>query len=238
MPADPMEYLWPGIVAAQAIHTSAKLCIPDLLASRPKTLAQVASSTGADPPALGHLLRALWTLDVFAAAPQGSPVPDGRMAARALPKKDAPSLLLSGRTGARDFTGRPRTNTIRVNSSQRRLAWSAVGPRARRHFVFLYPFPSWKRGLSMSQAIVNPEELRRFAARLKQFNNEMIGQLTTMHGQLAGLSQTWRDREHDKFVEEFEQTLQVMKRFTEATNQHIPFLLRKAERIEEYLQQR
>jgi hypothetical protein len=29
-----------------------------------------------------------------------------------------------------------------------------------------------------------------------------------------------------------------MKRFTEATNQHIPFLLRKAERIEEYLQQR
>ena len=32
----------------------------------------------------------------------------------------------------------------------------------------------------MSQAIVNPEELRRFAARLKQFNNEMIGQLTTL----------------------------------------------------------
>ncbi len=57
----------------------------------------------------------------------------------------------------------------------------------------------------MSQAIVNPEELRRFAARLKQFNNEMIGQLSTLHGQLAGLSQTWRDREHDKFVEEFEQ---------------------------------
>jgi WXG100 family type VII secretion target len=90
----------------------------------------------------------------------------------------------------------------------------------------------------MSQAVVNPEELRRFAARLKQFNNEMMSQLSTMHGQLAGLSQTWRDREHDKFVEEFEQTLQVMKRFTEATNQHIPFLLRKAERIEEYLQQR
>ena len=38
----------------------------------------------------------------------------------------------------------------------------------------------------MSQAIVNPEELRRFAARLKQFNNEMISQLTALHGQLAG----------------------------------------------------
>ena len=32
----------------------------------------------------------------------------------------------------------------------------------------------------MSQAIVNPEELRRFAARLKQFNNEMIGQLNSL----------------------------------------------------------
>jgi hypothetical protein len=53
-----------------------------------------------------------------------------------------------------------------------------------------------------------------------------------------GLNQTWRDKEHDKFVEEFEQTLQVMSRFVEAANQHVPFLLRKAERVEEYLQQR
>jgi uncharacterized protein YukE len=90
----------------------------------------------------------------------------------------------------------------------------------------------------MAQAVVNPEELRRFAAQLKRFNNDMITQLTTLHGQLAGLSQTWRDREHDKFVEEFEQTLTVVKRFVDSTNQHIPFLLRKAERIEDYLQQR
>lgn len=90
----------------------------------------------------------------------------------------------------------------------------------------------------MAQAIVNPEEIRRFAARLKQFNNELLNQLTVLHGQLSGLGQTWRDREHDKFVEEFEQTMMVMKRFVESTNQHIPFLLRKAERIEEYLQQR
>jgi uncharacterized protein YukE len=113
------------------------------------------------------------------------------------------------------------------------------GIPARKHFLFqfLYPLVAEARP-EMSQAIVNPEELRRFAARLKQFNNEMIGQLTALHGQLAGLGQTWRDREHDKFVEQFEQTLQVVKRFTESTNQHIPFLLRKAERIEEYLQQR
>ena len=90
----------------------------------------------------------------------------------------------------------------------------------------------------MAQAIVNPEELRRFAARLKQFNQDLLNQLSVMHGQLSGLGQSWRDREHDKFAEQFEETLQAVKRFADASNQHIPFLLRKAERIEEYLQQR
>jgi uncharacterized protein YukE len=90
----------------------------------------------------------------------------------------------------------------------------------------------------MGQAIVNPDELRRFAAQLRQFNNDLLQQMTVVHGQLVALGQTWRDREHDKFTEEFTNTLQVVKRFVEATNQHVPFLLRKAERVEEYLQQR
>jgi uncharacterized protein YukE len=90
----------------------------------------------------------------------------------------------------------------------------------------------------MPQAIVDPQELRRFAINLRQFNGELLNQMTVIHGQLVGLGSSWRDKEHDKFVEEFEQTLVVINRFVEATNQHVPFLLRKAERVEEYLQQR
>jgi uncharacterized protein YukE len=90
----------------------------------------------------------------------------------------------------------------------------------------------------MPQAIVDPGELRRFALQLKKYNDEMLNQMTVIHGQLMGLGASWRDREHDKFVEEFEQTLTVVKHFVDATNQHIPFLLRKADRIEDYLQQR
>jgi uncharacterized protein YukE len=90
----------------------------------------------------------------------------------------------------------------------------------------------------MGQAIVNPDDLRRFATQLRQFNNDLLAQMTVLHGQLSGLGQSWRDREHDKFVEEFEQTLQVVARFVDSTNQHVPFLMRKAERVEEYLQQR
>ena len=54
----------------------------------------------------------------------------------------------------------------------------------------------------MARAIVNPEVLRRFAARLNQFNNEMISQLTTLHCQFARLAQTWRDRLADKFKDQ------------------------------------
>lgn len=90
----------------------------------------------------------------------------------------------------------------------------------------------------MSQAIVNPAELRRFAAGLKRFNEDLANQSAVISGQLNALGQTWRDREHDKFVEEFEQTMLAVRRFLEVSNQHVPFLMRKAERIEEYLQQR
>jgi len=89
----------------------------------------------------------------------------------------------------------------------------------------------------MPQAIVDPQELRRFAMQLRQFNNDMLNQMTVLNGQLNNLGQSWRDKENQKFVEQFEATLQVVSKFVDATNQHVPFLLRKAERVEEYLQQ-
>jgi hypothetical protein len=52
------------------------------------------------------------------------------------------------------------------------------------------------------------------------------------------LGETWRDQEHVKFVQEFEKTLQMLDHFTQAAELHVPFLIHKAERIEEYLQQR
>jgi uncharacterized protein YukE len=90
----------------------------------------------------------------------------------------------------------------------------------------------------MAKAIVDPLELRRFAQHLKHFTGEVQHQLATLQGQFAGLGDTWRDQEHEKFAQEFVQTMLVLGRFLETANQHVPYLLRKAERIEEYLQQR
>jgi uncharacterized protein YukE len=90
----------------------------------------------------------------------------------------------------------------------------------------------------MSQAIVDPNELRRFAHNLERFTSELQNQMLLLRGQLNSLGQSWRDQEHQKFSEEFEQTMIATNRFMEATREHVPFLLRKAERAEEYLRQR
>jgi hypothetical protein len=52
------------------------------------------------------------------------------------------------------------------------------------------------------------------------------------------LGDTWQDQEHTKFSDEFKQTVKALKKFVEVSNQHTPYLLRKAQRIEEYLNQR
>ena len=90
----------------------------------------------------------------------------------------------------------------------------------------------------MAKAIVDPVELRRFAHDLKRFNGELQTQLTGLQARFTDLSRTWRDQEARKFGEEFETTIKALARFTEASQQHIPFLLRKVERAEDYLRQR
>jgi WXG100 family type VII secretion target len=90
----------------------------------------------------------------------------------------------------------------------------------------------------MPQAIVDPDELRRFAHNLDRFNRDLQNQMQVLRGQLKNLGQTWRDQEHDKFIQQFDETMLVMNRFVDTSSEQIPVLLRKAERIEEYLKQR
>lgn len=88
----------------------------------------------------------------------------------------------------------------------------------------------------MPQAVVDPEELRQFAQSLKKFNTHLRDRATSLANQLAALNATWRDQEHKKFVEQFDANMKVLLRFTEAADQYVPYLLRKAEHIEDYLQ--
>lgn len=90
----------------------------------------------------------------------------------------------------------------------------------------------------MAQAIMDPEQVRRFAEELQRFNTDLQNRMASLQARFAALSDTWQDQEHSKFADEFTQTMKALRKFIEVAAHHTPFLLRKAQRIEEYLQQR
>jgi uncharacterized protein YukE len=90
----------------------------------------------------------------------------------------------------------------------------------------------------MAKAIADPDELRKFARELKRFTTMVQEQMGSVNGRFQSLGDTWQDQEHEAFSEEFEQLMRSLNRFVDTSNEHIPFLLRKAQRIEDYLNQR
>ena len=85
---------------------------------------------------------------------------------------------------------------------------------------------------------MDPEEVRCFASELKRFNDDIQMKASSLQARFASLGTTWQDQDHEKFAEEFVTTMKVLKKFVEFSEKHTPFLLRKAQRIEEYLDQR
>jgi uncharacterized protein YukE len=90
----------------------------------------------------------------------------------------------------------------------------------------------------MSQAIIDPEEVRRFAAELKRFNGDLRERTASLMARFTALGDTWQDQEQEKFAGEFTQLMKSLRSFIEVSDRHTPYLLRKAERIQHYLDQR
>jgi uncharacterized protein YukE len=90
----------------------------------------------------------------------------------------------------------------------------------------------------MAQAIMDPEKVRRFADELQRFNTDLENRLILLQARFNALADTWQDQEHEKFSEEFKTAMKALKRFIDLSKDHTPYLLRKAQRIEEYLRQR
>ena len=90
----------------------------------------------------------------------------------------------------------------------------------------------------MAQAIASPEDLEKFAHELKQFNGQLAESMKRLQGQFVRVGDTWRDQEHARYAQEFEQTMRILQQFSRSSEQQIPFLLKKAQRLREYLNQR
>lgn len=87
------------------------------------------------------------------------------------------------------------------------------------------------------QAIADPEDLERFARELRAFSESLRGSVRSINASFGRLGETWRDQEHAKFAHEYEQTIRVIQRFLDVADEHAPFLIRKAQKVRDYLGQ-
>ncbi|MEM9367200.1 MAG: WXG100 family type VII secretion target [Planctomycetota bacterium] len=87
----------------------------------------------------------------------------------------------------------------------------------------------------MNQAVADPDELRQFAASLNRFAEELRQRSSLLAAQMNQLEQTWRDEQQRKFSAEFQDQMRQLQRLIQTTEEHVPYLLRKAEQLDSYL---
>ena len=87
----------------------------------------------------------------------------------------------------------------------------------------------------MNQAIVDPEQLRQFASHLHRFTEDLKQHSMGIASQMNQLEQTWRDEQQRKFASDFSDQMRQLARLIKTTEEHVPYLLRKAEQIDAYL---
>ena len=90
----------------------------------------------------------------------------------------------------------------------------------------------------MARAMMDPDEVRAFANELRHFNDELQSRMGSLYMRYKALGETWQDQEQQRFAEEFEKAMKNLRRFIEVSDQQAPLLMRKAEKIDEYLKQR
>ncbi len=88
------------------------------------------------------------------------------------------------------------------------------------------------------RVVTDPEALENFARTLRAFNNHLKSQRNNLNAQFRQLGEVWRDQEHRKFAEQFQQTMKLLSQFEQISEGQIPLLRRKAEKLREYLNQR
>ena len=87
----------------------------------------------------------------------------------------------------------------------------------------------------MAQVQGNPEEMRRFAQALRHFSQELEQSTRRIDQQSKSVGQSWRDQEYQKFIREWDRTLQMVHRFLREAPSYERHVMQKAQALEEYL---
>lgn len=90
----------------------------------------------------------------------------------------------------------------------------------------------------MAKAILDPEELQRFATYLDRNSSDIRGQKTAMLAAFARLSETWRDEKYARFDASFVEAMKMLELYLRQSEQYASFCKQKAARAQRYLDNR
>jgi uncharacterized protein YukE len=87
----------------------------------------------------------------------------------------------------------------------------------------------------MARVEADPEELRRFAARLRAFSEDLRERERTLKVDLHRLGETWKDEQFHRFADAFREFSQPLGRFLAGTDRFVEYLVRdKAVPLEDF----
>lgn len=93
---------------------------------------------------------------------------------------------------------------------------------------------SYIRRKSMAQIIVNPDELRNFAAALEQYVTNIDEETGRIGSAFNVLGETWKDDKHAQFENDFNELQAQITAFKNMASEYAPYLYSLAASLDPY----
>ena len=90
----------------------------------------------------------------------------------------------------------------------------------------------------MPKAIVNPDEVRRFAAFLETTAATLRHRKSAVSSGSTSLRAVWRDQKYAQFERVLSESMSGLDRFLKYAEDYAQYLRKKAEKVDRYLKQR
>ncbi len=87
----------------------------------------------------------------------------------------------------------------------------------------------------MGAAIGDPDEIRNFANALENYINNIDEETGRIESQFRQLGESWKDEQHQRFENDFNELRTQIAAFKEKTSEYPPHLFAMAADLEQYL---
>lgn len=88
--------------------------------------------------------------------------------------------------------------------------------------------------MSANASVKSVDELRAFATYLKNLSVNLTNEFSNAQREMFRVNEGWNDEENIRFMQEFEQTVQVINRISEHMNEYGTFIQKKCDILDLY----